>query len=54
MKTIRGMVKNGQIAISEPVIWPEGTEVRINPIQADQRNGEELPEAERHDGGGAG
>jgi hypothetical protein len=32
MKTLKGTVKGGQIALSEPVLWPEGTEVRVRPI----------------------
>src|SRR5688572_23931676 len=29
MKTVSAVIKNGQIALSEPVHWPEGTEVRV-------------------------
>lgn len=32
MKAIKGMVKNGQIALAEPVTWPEGTQVCIKPV----------------------
>jgi hypothetical protein len=32
MQTITGTVKNGQIALSEPLAWPDGTEVRVRPI----------------------
>lgn len=38
MKTIKGTVRNGQIAIFEPIVWPEGTEVRVRPIRGTSAN----------------
>ena len=32
MLTIKGTVKNGQISTSEPIAWPEGTEVSVRPM----------------------
>src|SRR5688572_27665301 len=31
MKTIKAVVKNGQIAVAEPIHWPDGTELRVSP-----------------------
>jgi hypothetical protein len=34
MNSIKGVYKNGQIIPNEPADWPDGTEVRIEPITA--------------------
>jgi hypothetical protein len=34
VKVIKGTVENGQITLSEPLTWPDGTEVRIRAIPA--------------------
>jgi hypothetical protein len=40
--TYRGRVKNGQILLDDPVVLPEGTEVRIEVAQQPAGNGDEL------------
>jgi hypothetical protein len=32
MKTVQGVVKDGRIDLSEPIVWPEGTLVRVLPV----------------------
>jgi hypothetical protein len=34
MNAIKGMVKNGQILFSDPLEWPDGTEVMVEPMSA--------------------
>jgi hypothetical protein len=34
MKSVQGTVKSGRIALSEPIAWPEGTVVRIKPVES--------------------
>lgn len=42
MKVIKGTVENGQITLSEPLTWPDGTEVRIRAIPpGSEANGED-------------
>jgi len=42
VKVIKGTVENGQITLSEPLTWPDGTEVRIRAIPpASEANGED-------------
>ncbi len=43
MTVIKATVKNGKIELEAPVNWPEGTEVRIEPITIDSLD-EETPE----------
>jgi hypothetical protein len=33
MNAIKGIVKNGQIQVSEPMAWPDGTEVVVEPVE---------------------
>jgi hypothetical protein len=44
MKTLKGTVKQGRIALSEPMDWPEGTEVRVSPVP-ESANGSDEPDA---------
>ena len=32
MNAIKGIVKNGQIVVGEPLDWPDGTEVIVEPV----------------------
>lgn len=32
MIAIKGMVRDGQIVLNEPVEWPNGTEVKVEPV----------------------
>jgi len=32
MNAIKGIVKNGQILFNEPMDWPDGTEVIVEPV----------------------
>jgi hypothetical protein len=32
MKAIKGTVRDGRIALSEPMRWPDGTEVFVRPV----------------------
>jgi hypothetical protein len=41
--TYRGHVKNGQILLDEPVVLPEGAEVRIEVAQEPAQNGKDSP-----------
>src|SRR5438445_253650 len=34
MKVTQGTIKGGQVSLSEPVPWPDGTTVQIRPISA--------------------
>jgi hypothetical protein len=38
MSVLKAIVKNGKIEMEAPVDWPEGTEVRIEPIPASSSN----------------
>ena len=40
--TLRGHVKNGQIAFDEPVSFPEGAEVIVALVERPQTNDEDL------------
>jgi hypothetical protein len=35
MRTVKGTVKDGHIALAEPVDWPEGRELRVARIPSD-------------------
>lgn len=49
MKTIKAVVKDGQIAVSEPIDWPEGTELRVGLIgDTDWEGPDELGITIRH------
>jgi hypothetical protein len=53
--TYRGHVKNGQITLDEPIVLPEGAEVRVEVTHADVRDGEDLAAMlMRHAGKGRG
>jgi hypothetical protein len=53
MKGITGIVKNGQISLSQPVGWPDGTPVEVKPVSPEPGdNGVEdvgMSEAEQGD-----
>ena len=34
MKATRGTIQGGQVSLSEPVPWPDGTTVQIQPVSA--------------------
>jgi hypothetical protein len=36
MKTITAEYRNGRIELVEPVDWPDGTQVRVTPIESAQ------------------
>lgn len=42
MNAIQGTVKNGQIILKEPLSWPDGTEVIVEPVSFNGTPG--LPE----------
>jgi hypothetical protein len=47
MRTIKGTVRNGQIIPDQPVGWPDGCRVLIEPAPAEETFG--IPEEDRSD-----
>ena len=54
MQAITGTVKNGQVILSEPLRWPDGSEVRVELVEApadrDSPNGAEIDMSEVEQG----
>jgi hypothetical protein len=46
MSAVKGKLENGKVVLAQQVNWPEGTEVRVEPIS----NGDELAPGEEFQG----
>ena len=47
MTAVKGIVKNGQIVVGEPLDWPDGTEVIVRQVAEEETFG--VPEEDRQD-----